>query len=334
MKEAKSMLDYSNAKIDYIKMMIDKIKENDKRFVLKRSPTDDKSSMNLNMLQFESLSNASSDLLKDQIEIQQNDKFKNRFLQFQSKSSSYLPSNASDRSEMVLDEELINLINKEKLFNIRIEELKTRLRFELSVLDGLKSIIVKLQLDKTDKNTIQDAKNKLIESYQKIYLLRTALKLILDKLDSKSSKYASIDTILQLSKNATTDLKTKLNYSLLPTDFNEQIDLNEISKQSLFNLPKTQQICGKLEIKLIGLKDLLTKIERYDSTNFTSKSCSKSSYNINDKISNEIKAVLKLDNETKAMTTYQKISETCFNCLGFFTVELDRNREIGKLILL
>ena len=40
MKEAKTMLEYSNAKIDYLKMMIDKIKEHDVNR-LKRSPTDD-----------------------------------------------------------------------------------------------------------------------------------------------------------------------------------------------------------------------------------------------------------------------------------------------------
>lgn len=336
MKEAKAMLEYSQAKIDYIRMMIDKIKENDKRLVKK---ADEKSAANLNLLQFESLVNPN---MKPKLENNyvavdkndQDDKFKNRFLQYQSKSSSCLPNNSTD---FVLDEELINLINQEKSLNLRIEELKARLKLELTLMDGLKNIILTLQADKVDKNTIQDAKTKLIESYQKVYLLRSALKSIIDKLDSKSTKFKTINEILKLSKNVTTDLKEKSIYTSLPTDFNEhEVDLNEIGKQSQFSLLKTSAVCGKLEIRLIGIKNLLTKIERYDSE--TSKSSLKSSknYKVNSKTkSNEIKAVLKLDNIKVAETTWQNIKTTdqdeysnCFNCLGFFPIELDRNREL------
>lgn len=324
MKEAKNMLDYSQAKIDYIKMMIDKLKEhNDKR--IKKSNTDEKSAMNLKLLQFESLvdqANATSEK-QDQLD---NDAFKMRFLQFQSKSSSCLPNNTADA---VIDEEMTNLIEREKLFSLRIEELKARLKLELTLMDGLKNIILTLQADKTDKNTIQDAKSKLIESYQKVYLLRAALKSILDKLDSKSSKYESINNNLQMSRNASTDLKAKSVYTSLPTDFNERINLDELKKQSQFVLPKAQQICGRLEIKLVGVKNLLAKIERYDSErSISSSSSKKSNYKINDTISNEIKAVLKLDNIKVAETTFQRISENCFNSLGFFPVDLDRNREL------
>ena len=320
MKEAKTMLEYSQAKIDYIKMMIEKIREHDRR--VKKSNTND-SSMNLNLLQFESLLSQTAQTPVD------NHAFKNRFLQFQSKSSSCLPSNTAD---LVIDEELSKLIENEKLFNLRIEELKARLKLELTVMDGLKNIILTLLGDKADKcttqQTIQDAKCKLIESYQKVYLLRVALKSILNKLDSRSSKYESIDSNLQMSKNACTDLKAKSVYLTLPTDFNQQIDLNELNKQSQFSLPKTAAVCGKLEIKLIGVHDLLTKIERFDSDRSMNASSKKSNYKISDRISNEIKAVLKLDNVKVAETTFQRIGENCFNCLGYFPVDLDRSREL------
>ena len=330
-KEAKTMLEYSEAKIDYIKMMIDKIQENDKK-IKKPTQLDDRSTANLNLLQFESLINQQLDDKQDQ------DKFKNKFLQFQSKSSSCLPTNNSSNTEIVLDDELISLINREKVLNLRVEELKARLKLELIVLDSIKNIILTLQAEKTDKNTIQNARTKLIESYQKIYLLRNALKSIMDKLDSKSSKYTTINDLLRLSKNVTTELKSKSNYTSLPTDFNDQIDLNEIGKQSHFCLPKTAAVCGNLEIKLIGIKNLLTKIERYD-VELLNSSKSKSNYKINDKISNEIKAVLKLDNSIVGDTTYQSLKQqqhlnsqnefvNCFNCLGFFPIDLDRNREL------
>lgn len=329
MKEAKTMLEYSDAKIDYIKMMIDKIREQDKRTNKK---TEEKSAANLNLLQFESMIGQKPEG-KAADKNNNDDQFKSRFLQTQSKSSSCIPSRDGG-ADVHLSEELVQLINQEKLLNLRIEELKARLKLELTVMDGLKSIILTLQADKTDKNTIQDAKNKLTESYQKVFLLRHALKSVLDRLDPKSSKHSAIDEILRCSKNASTDLKAKSAYTSLPTDFNQQIDLNALSNQSQFSLPKTSQICGKLEIKLIGVKNLLSRIERYDSD--SSSRSSKASYKVNDKrTSNEIKAVLKLDNTKVGETTWQTLKSNspdeysnCFQCMGFFPVDLDRNREL------
>ena len=325
-EKAKTMLDYSNAKIDYIKMMIEKIREHDKRTTKK---TDDKSAANLNLLQFESMISGQTPENKDKNNNEE--KFKNRFLQSQSKSSSCIPPSSAD---VQLSEELIQLINQEKSQNLRIEELKARLKLELTVMDGLKSIILTLQADKTDKATIQDAKNKLTESYQKVFLLRNALRSIVDRLDPKSSKHSTIDEILRFSKNASTDLKAKSVYTSLPTDFNQQIDLNAISNQSQFSLPKTSQICGKLEIKLIGVKNLLTRIERYDSD--SSSRSSKTNYKVNDKrTSNELKAVLKLDSTKVGETTWQTLKSSgpdgysnCFQSIGFFPIDLDRNREL------
>lgn len=328
MTEAKTMLDYSNAKIDYIKMMIDKIREHDKRTTNKKA--DEKSAANLNLLQFESMIGQTS---QNKDTNNNEEKFKNRFLQCQSKSSTCIPS-SDGSADVQLSEELIRLINQEKALNLRIEELKARLKLELTVMDGLKSIILTLQADKTDKATVQDAKNKLTECHQKVFLMRNALRTLMDRLDPKSTKHSTIDEVLRYSKNASTDLKAKSVYTSLPTDFNQQIDLNAISAQSQFSLPKTSQICGKLEIKLIGVKNLLALIERYDSD--SSSRCSKTNYKVNDKrTSNEIKAVLKLDNTKVGETTWQTLKSSgpdeysnCFQCMGFFPVDLDRNREL------
>ncbi|KAK4336825.1 hypothetical protein RND71_043946 [Anisodus tanguticus] len=100
-------------------------------------------------------------------------------------------------------------------------------------MDGLKNIILTLQnkSSKANRNTIIDAETKLVESYQKIYLLRVSLKNILKSLEPKSTKFESIEENLELSKNVTLDCITKSSYSLIPNDFNEPLDINQVVKQ-------------------------------------------------------------------------------------------------------
>merc|ERR1719216_48390 len=102
----------------------------------------------------------------------------------------------------------------------------------------------------------------------------------------------------------------------------------------------TAAVTGKLEVRLMGCQDLIEDVPgrtRKDPSVFSSPSDVKSvfkavtrssskSYNIKDETSNEISAVLKLDNVEVARTSWKACSQQAWD--QRFSIVLDKSREL------
>ncbi|XP_046450896.1 serine/threonine-protein kinase N-like [Daphnia pulex] len=103
---------------------------------------------------------------------------------------------------------------------------------------------------------------------------------------------------------------------------------------------KSAAITSKLEVRLMGCQDLLEDVpgrSRRDSTHsapndpksfvkgVTGRSSSKS-YSVKDETSNEIMAVIKLDNVTVAQTNWRPCSQQAWD--QRFSIDLDKSREV------
>ena len=102
----------------------------------------------------------------------------------------------------------------------------------------------------------------------------------------------------------------------------------------------TAAVTGKLEVRLMGCQDLIEDVPgrtRKDPSVFSSPSDVKSvfkavtrssskSYNIKDETSNEISAVLKLDNVEVARTSWKACSQQAWD--QRFSITLDKSREL------
>ena len=199
---------------------------------------------------------------------------------------------------------------------LRIEELRHRLKVEVAVVEGARNVIKLLQSSKlTDKKALQEAQANLLESSQKVDILRKALGFCSMQLPSGSPKQALVKLDLDKSHTAT------------PTVYSPQIHymmkdgglLQQQASPSL--LTKSAAITGKLEVRLIGCQDLLedvpgrTKTSPADLRNFVrvtktglTRSSSKS-YSVKDETSNEIMAILKLDNVNVGQTGWKPCSQ-------------------------
>ncbi|XP_046391146.1 uncharacterized protein LOC124159397 isoform X2 [Ischnura elegans] len=106
-------------------------------------------------------------------------------------------------------------------------------------------------------------------------------------------------------------------------------------------LGRTAAVTGKLEVRLMGCQDLLEEVpgrSRRDKEitgspgdlrsfvkGVTSRSSSKS-YSVKDETSNEIMAVLKLDNQTVGQTNWRPCSQQAWD--QRFSIDLDKSREL------
>jgi len=189
---------------------------------------------------------------------------------------------------------------------IRIEELRHRLHIESAVCEGAKNAVNILQLQKTDKKALQQAQNKISESLQRISLLNLSWQRILKSLPSKA------------------------NYEKATLYGNGEI-------------PRPAPITGQLEVRLMGCQDLLENVpDRQKRDTFTIPGSldktpkalkvsgvmgGSKTYTVRGTdTSNEIMAVLRLDNNTVAQTNWKPCSQQAWD--QRFSVQLDRSREL------
>lgn len=117
-----------------------------------------------------------------------------------------------------------------------------------------------------------------------------------------------------------------------------------IFKLIFFDVPReliseTKIVLGTLEVRLMGCQDLLEDVpgrSRRDATSSPSDlrafmtpfigRGSLKSYNVKDEISNEIMAVIKLDNQTVAQTSWRPCSQQAWD--QRFSIELEKSREL------
>merc|ERR1719192_2268205 len=114
---------------------------------------------------------------------------------------------------------------------------------------------------------------------------------------------------------------------------------NARAQRNSVSFSRAAQVTGKLEVRLMGCQDLLDDVpgrSKKDQSVFSSPSEMKSwyrlkpssskSYNIKDETSNEIMAVLKLDNTTMGQTNWKPCSQQAWD--QRFSFNLDKSREL------
>ncbi|XP_074655904.1 serine/threonine-protein kinase N2-like isoform X2 [Tubulanus polymorphus] len=229
---------------------------------------------------------------------------------------------------------------------LRIEELRHHMRIESAVIEGAKNAIKLLQSAKSqDKKALQEAQSRYAESFQKYELLRISLERRVEELNPKSNQ-------LQI-------LREELSSSS-PTSLYAQKSGRD--KCQFSALAKPAALTGKLEVRLVGCQDLLEEIPgrtRRDSLamwganvneskgfikarSFHGRSSAKS-YNVKGEDlsrktlshhkllkrlsrSEEVMAVLKVDNQLVGQTPFKTCSQQCWD--QRMTIDLDRAREI------
>ncbi|XP_076846518.1 serine/threonine-protein kinase N2 [Brachyhypopomus gauderio] len=212
--------------------------------------------------------------------------------------------------------------------DLRLEELRHHFRIESAVAEGAKNVMKLLGSGKlTEKKAHSEAQARLNESSQKLDLLQYSLEQRLSELPLHHPK-ASV-------------ISEELTMVVSPPFSPRQSIHNQYS-----TVAKPAALTGTLEVNLMGGQDLLENVpgrskaaavslpawspseSRSSFMSRTNKNKSGSSRNLlkADELSNEISAVLKLDNTVVGQTTWRPVSSHCWD--QKFTLELDRSREL------
>ncbi|XP_069686325.1 serine/threonine-protein kinase N isoform X3 [Periplaneta americana] len=228
--------------------------------------------------------------------------------------------------------------NLEPPLEERVEELRHRLRIEAAVVEGAKNVIRLLQSSKVaDKKALQEAQASLAESSRKLDLLRKSLELRRQELPPDSPAAAQLKRELQ---NVQAASPVPVTYTSLQP-FHGQGDSTKSAGLTPSSFTRCAAVTGKLEVRLMGCQDLLEEVpgrSRRDKDTMSSpgdlrsfvkgvtgRSSSKS-YSVKDETSNEIMAVIKLDNQTVAQTNWRPCSQQAWD--QRFSIDLDKSREL------
>ena len=222
----------------------------------------------------------------------------------------------------------------------RIEDLRHHMKIESACLEGSKNVLKILTACKSqDKKALQEAQQNLSESSQKLDLIRHSMELVRQELPIGSHKSQElkneIEATVTMSPGSFSHLGDRDPYSQP-----ESVGPRSISSGAPSVNKTTAAVTGKLEVRLMGCQDLIEDVPgrtRKDPSVFSSPSDVKSvfkavtrssskSYNIKDETSNEISAVLKLDNVEVARTSWKACSQQAWD--QRFSIVLDKSREL------
>ncbi|XP_058793229.1 serine/threonine-protein kinase N isoform X2 [Phymastichus coffea] len=222
--------------------------------------------------------------------------------------------------------------NLELALEERVEELRHRLRIEAAVVEGAKNVIRLLQSNKVaDKKALAEAQASLAESSRKLDLLRLSLELRRQELPADSAIAAQLKRELASVQSAS---PLPVTYTSLQP-FRGPLEGRTTMPASV---SRCAAVTGQLEVRLMGCQDLVEEVPgrtkrdhpaspdlRSFVKGVTGRSSSKS-YSVKDETSNDIMAVIKLDNVTVAQTSWRPCSQQAWD--QRFSIELDKSREL------
>uniref|UniRef100_A0A673H8M4 protein kinase C n=1 Tax=Sinocyclocheilus rhinocerous TaxID=307959 RepID=A0A673H8M4_9TELE len=238
---------------------------------------------------------------------------------------------ASQTSELSFDNNDVIAKPIISTLDLRVEELCHHTRIEYAVAEGAKNVMKLLGSGKlAEKRAHAEAQARFNESSQKLDLLKYSLEQRLNELPKNHPKSSLIMEELSLMSSP----------ALSPRQsFRSTLNHNSTVKNQYSTKPAA--LTGKLEVRLMGCQDLLDGVPgRSKATSVPlpgwSPSETRSSFmsrgnrrgtsvrnlSKNDDLSNEISAVLKLDNTVVGQTSWKPVSNQSWD--QKFTLELDR----------
>uniref|UniRef100_A0A7N8XND7 protein kinase C n=1 Tax=Mastacembelus armatus TaxID=205130 RepID=A0A7N8XND7_9TELE len=215
--------------------------------------------------------------------------------------------------------------------DLRVEELCHHARIESAVAEGAKNVMKLLGSGKvTEKRAHSEAQARFNESSQKLDLLRYSLEQRLNELPKNHPRSSSIIEELSLLSSPALSPRSSI-----------------ISTQNQYStVTKPAALTGTLDVRLMGCQDLLENVPgrskaasvplpgwspsetRSSFISRANRNRGVSSRNLtkSEELSNEISAVLKLDNTVVGQTSWRPVSNQAWD--QKFTLELDRSREL------
>uniref|UniRef100_A0A8C9ZLF7 protein kinase C n=1 Tax=Sander lucioperca TaxID=283035 RepID=A0A8C9ZLF7_SANLU len=210
-------------------------------------------------------------------------------------------------------------------------ELCHHAKIESAVAEGAKNVMKLLGSGKvTEKKAHSEAQARFNESSQKLDLLRYSLEQRLNELPKNHPRSSSIVEELSLLASPVLSPRSSI-----------------ISAQNQYStVTKPAALTGTLDVRLMGCQDLLENVPgrskaasvplpgwspsetRSSFISRANRNRGVSSRNLtkSEELSNEISAVLKLDNTVVGQTSWRSVSNQAWD--QKFTLELDRSREL------
>ncbi|XP_063056590.1 serine/threonine-protein kinase N2 [Engraulis encrasicolus] len=216
--------------------------------------------------------------------------------------------------------------------DLRLEELRHHFRIESALAEGARNVM-KLLDKMAEKKRHSEAQAVLSDSSQKLDLLKYSLEQRLCELPKNHPKILEVQEELAMSVSP-------------PLSPPRQSTIISSTHNQYSTVAKPAALTGTLDVRLMGCQDLLENVpgrakggtmtlpgwspsdarSSFMSRSNKNRASSKSSMSKSDELTNEISAVLKLDNTVVGQTSWKPVSNQAWD--QKFTLDLDRAREL------